>query len=173
MMWRPTQSGPMTHFVPRVTAEEKIVLMWEHWNQSDSPKSASPTLYPHPGRSKLPSSPDISKLHKCWIWATNCAEKAGREGRLSSFTPFLRKSPTLKHAAETWSKQITIIEGSQRARSASPQFQHVPSQQRKPPIQNEMLFTSASLWLLSDVTVTISSSHSLSCLHTTHTQMSQ
>lgn len=66
MMWGPTLNGPMTHFVPQVIAEEKIVLMWERWNQSYSPKSASPTLYPHPGRSKLPSSPDISKLHKCW-----------------------------------------------------------------------------------------------------------
>lgn len=27
MMWGPTQNGPMTHFVPHVMAEEKIVLM--------------------------------------------------------------------------------------------------------------------------------------------------
>lgn len=29
MMWGPTQNGPMTHFIPWVIAEKKIVLMWE------------------------------------------------------------------------------------------------------------------------------------------------
>lgn len=78
---------------------------------------------------------------------------------------------TFEHTAGTWSKQITIIEASM--------FKPEPvltlfwlqtlSTDGKPPIEHGMVFISASLWLLSDVTVAISSSCSTSCPHTTHT----
>lgn len=62
MMWGPALNEPMTHLVPRVAPKGKTTLMWEPWSRSDSPRSASPTSYPHPGRSNpAPSvSPDTS-----------------------------------------------------------------------------------------------------------------
>lgn len=104
MMWGPTQNGPMTQFVPRVIAKEKIVLMWEHWNQSGSPKCASPTSYPHPGRPKLPSSPDGSKWHQCWTWANKQSGEGRRGGQWVS-------EENCK-VAVTWLKQIMTTEAS-------------------------------------------------------------
>lgn len=159
MMWGPTQNGPMTHFVPRVMAEEKTVLMWEHWNQSDSPKSASPTSHTHTQEGQ--SSP-YPQTFQNYIKI----EQGGRtRSHCISEENWTSHWDQVKTNYDNWN--ISVYDW---ATSTSLYFRHFPLRQRKPPIESEMLFTSTSLWLRSDVTVAISSG----CPHThTHTQMSR
>lgn len=116
-------------------------------------KIASPTLYPHPGRSKTPP-PLIQRHFQVTALMLNLSNKQHRNSRmwkacLHRHSAFL-KSPIMKHAAVTCSKQIPLIEASNLK---SEPF----SAEWRPHRENGMLFTSASLWLLSDVTLAISS----------------
>lgn len=94
------------------------------------------------------TSPDISSSQK---------PRAQVNFRTLMHNSFLRTSE------KTRSKQIIIRERSQFTSLRCDSF---PLKQRKPPIQSEMLFTSASLRFLSDLTVIVSSSRSKSCPHT-------
>lgn len=104
---------------------------------------------------------------------SNKLSRKGREGRrvflgsLHFWGKSVQSNPEaycchlVKTNYNNWSLSVYVW-----ASSASLYFKHFPPKQRKPPIENEMLFTSASLWLLSDGTVTVSSLYSIHCPHT-------
>lgn len=150
MMWGPALNEPTTRSVPRVVPKEKAAPMWEHWNRPLSQK-CQPRLVPTPRKGQ--TLPDISG-----------SQKPGAQVNFGT----LRHNSFLRTSEKTRSKQIIIRERS-RFTSASLRCDSFPPKQRKPPIQGEMLFTSASLRFLSDLTVIVSSSR---CPHThTHTHV--
>lgn len=73
---------------PSHSWRENCVDVSEPWNQSDSPRSASPTSYPHPGRPRLTSSPDISLVTQTPNLHNEPCRKGREERRQFPSPPF-------------------------------------------------------------------------------------